>query len=301
MADIVLKTGLSIPFRAKAWYTDPMDSFGFTRKKFLALSGPARSRHLIRWLTTIHRQMAANRMSPRGAELFFAQYEEIRSWTAAPLPSRPDSRNTRACLAYVSDAVHQARQDAGVTVRDDGLLPPLVSFRDRAGPGETIDRPGMEIQVALDSLRSLFNVGAIFRTCDAAGVSRIILGNTLGKERSQVRKTAMGACEWVDQEITADLGHTLLEKKRQGFRIIGVETAAGSRPCHCYAWPLKAVLVFGNEEYGISDHVMAVCDEFVHVPMFGKKNSLNVGAAAAVVLFQAMLSAGHSANESLIL
>jgi len=135
-------------------------------------------------------------------------------------------------------------------------------------------------------------VGSIFRTCDAAGIQSLILGNTLGKEDPRVQKTAMGAHKWISQETTSDLAQTLLEKKSQGFQIIAVETAVGSVPCHEFAWPSKGVVVFGNEEYGISSHVMPMADHIVHIPMFGKKNSLNVANAAAVILFQIALSAG---------
>ncbi len=174
-----------------------------------------------------------------------------------------------------------------MVIKDHNLLEAVVTG-DRS---ESNDLPSdIEYQVALDGLRSLFNVGSIFRTCEAVGVKTIILSNTMGKEHPQVRKTAMGSQEWITQEKTQDLAQTLVDKKAKGFRIIGVETMAGSAPCHGYAWPKKAILVVGNEEYGISPHVLRVVEDMVHIPMYGKKNSLNVANATTAILYQAVLS-----------
>ena len=169
---------------------------------------------------------------------------------------------------------------------DPALLPRVETGDKKAS---RFQAPAIEIMVALDGLRSLFNVGSIFRTCDAAGVKGIILGNTPGKEDPRVAKTAMGSQEWMAQEKTEDLFQTLMEKKKQGFTILGVETVEGAIPCQGMDWPPKMVLVMGNEEYGISPQVLGACDAFVSIPMFGKKNSMNVANAAAVVLFQAVL------------
>ncbi len=263
-----------------------MDTFGFTQKKFLSLSEKNRHRHLIAWLSSFYQKLATNRVKRAGFDYVCSQYEVILKWTNSPLPQRPH-KGTRSQIEYISNAIHLHRKASGLILRDDTLLEP-ITFRDRAAPA--VQLPDIQYQVALDGLRSLFNVGSIFRTCDAAGVRSVILGNTLGKEDPRVQKTAMGAQEWIVQEKTSDLAQTLVKKKEQGFRIIGMETVPGSVPCHEYAWPSKGVLVCGNEEYGISSHVMPVLDDIVHIPMFGKKNSLNVANAVATVIFQAIFS-----------
>ncbi len=144
----------------------------------------------------------------------------------------------------------------------------------------------LNCHLALDGLRSLFNTGSIFRTCEAAGFNSIILGNMPGKEHPGVQKTAMGAHKWIDQEKTEDLAQTLIDKKLEGFQIIGIETIKDSISCHDFAWEKNTIVVFGNEEYGISSHVMDSCDKIVSIPMFGRKNSLNVANAVAVICFQ---------------
>jgi len=275
-----------IPPGVKGWYKGVMETFGFTQKKFLTLPEKSRHRHIIDWLSAFYQKLITNRVNPAVFDDFCSRYEAILKWINSPLPIRP-GQGTRPQIEYISNAIQFHRLAAGIILRDDKLLEP-VNFQDRETP--PIKLLKMEYQVALDGLRSLFNVGSIFRNCDAAGIQTIILGNTMGKEHPHVRKTSMGTHEWINQEKTSDLAQTLLDKKNQGFQIIGVETIPGSIPCHKYSWPEKAVIVFGNEEYGISSHVMQAVDDYIHIPMLGKKNSLNVANASAAVFFQAIFS-----------
>ncbi|MCG8565781.1 MAG: RNA methyltransferase [Desulfobacterales bacterium] len=263
-----------------------MDSFGFTRKKFIRLREETRHSHVIKWLSRAYQSLRTNRMSPRGFETFGRQYNEVRSWMELSPLDLPEPGG-KAFLVFVSDAVQFHRGCLGLAPRDEGLLPSVIE-QDRDPVAST--RPGREILVALDGLRSLFNVGSIFRSCDAAGVKGLILGNTPGKEHPKVVKTAMGSQEWMDQEKAEDLYPCLMEKKAMGYTIIGVETVEQAQPVNEMEWPEKMVLVMGNEEYGISPQTLAACDAFVTIPMMGRKNSLNVANAASVVLFHAALA-----------
>lgn len=250
------------------------------------------------WMAAFYQKLLTSRIKKEGFDNFICQYQTILQWMEIdlpnPLPQRPcPETESRQWLEYVSDAIHFHRRATGLPTRDEALQP-LVTRGDCVR--ETPEKPPFEYQVALDGLRSLFNVGSIFRTCEAAGIGTVILGNTLGKAHPNVRKTAMGAEQWITEEKSRDLAATLEKKRSEGFRIIGVETVSGSVPCHEYAWPPKAVLVFGNEEYGISSHVLGGADAIVHIPMFGKKNSLNVANAAAAVIFQAALCLSPSAS-----
>ncbi len=273
--------------RPKPWYTSPMDIFGFTRKKFISLGNETQHRQVIKWLSRAFQKLRTNRVSAEDFAGFQDQYNEIRSWMDLAPPPPPANDRDKARFAFVSDAVHFHRCKIGLTPKDDGLLP---SVRETDRPYPAPVRPQREIWVALDGLRSLFNIGSILRTCDAAGVAGILLAHTPGGEHPKVAKTAMGAQEWLNQERTEDLYQSLMQKKNEGFTIMGVETAEGATPCHQTAWPQQLVLVLGNEEYGLSPSAMAACNAFVTIPMFGRKNSLNVANAAAVVLFQAALS-----------
>lgn len=264
-----------------------MDTFGFTRKKYLSLSEQGRRTHLSGWLASVYQRLLTSRVTPEQFCRIHAQYRTITAWSGTSCPPVPAGSDNRARLAFISDAIHRLRIESGQFPRDYDLLDRVVTG-DRAAPRQV--RPDMDYQVALDGLRSLFNVGSIYRSCEAAGVRHLILGNCPGRENPRVRKTAMGTQHRLVEEKTTDLAQTLEAKKRQGFRIIALETLSDAVPCHQYPWPAKAVLLVGNEEYGIAPHVLSTRDDAVHIPLFGQKNSLNVANALSTVLFQAVFS-----------
>ncbi|MCG8687496.1 MAG: hypothetical protein MI892_21650 [Desulfobacterales bacterium] len=270
-----------------------METFGFTQKKFLSLSEAGQHKHIIAWLSRIYQDLTTNRSAERQLKNFYKQYDQILNWMGKSCPMPPKSSASRDWLIYVSDAVHSHRVLIDLPLRDQDLLNRVMT-NDRCDP--ISERPDMNYQIALDGLRSLFNVGSIFRTCDAAGVSTLILGNCKGKDDPRVKKTAMGAQDSITEEHTRDLAQTLMDKKAAGFRIIGLETIKDTVSCHNYSWPQNAVIVVGNEEYGISPHVLACLDDTVHIPMFGKKNSLNVANALSTVLYQAVFSRMETAK-----
>jgi tRNA G18 (ribose-2'-O)-methylase SpoU len=190
--------------------------------------------------------------------------------------------DTKILIEFVSDSIHLHRIKAGLCPKDHDLLVQVMSA-DRKLPEKQL--PVFHYHIALDGLRSLFNTGSIFRTCDAAGFQSIILGNTPGPEHPVVRKTSMGASNWVSFTKTDDLAAGLYAMKKKGFKITGIETVKDSESYANYSWQEKGVVVFGNEEYGISSHVMKICDDFVHIPMFGVKNSLNVANSVSIIVF----------------
>lgn len=245
------------------------------------LSPETQNRHIIKWLTGFYQKLTANRVNPASLDLFTLQYNKILTWTGMKEFIRPEPDTTRLWIESISDRIHFHRSAIGISVRDPDLFEKIQT----ADVQLSCHQPVLNCQLALDGLRSLFNVGSIFRTCEAAGFKSILLGNTLGKEHPRVQKTAMGAHQWVEQEKTKDLAQTLLEKKEKGCRIIGVETIKDACPFYDMPWEDNTILVFGNEEYGISSHVRKICDNFVQIPMFGRKNSLNVANAVAVICF----------------
>ncbi len=258
-----------------------LETFGFTKKKLMALSEKRRHHHIIKWLSAFYQAVSTNRLNNRSFDIFMVQYQQVLAWLGWDSFSRPDTDSPRLWLEKISDRIHQHRRAMGMVCRDYDLLK-NVSTRDLPQKASFLE---FDCCAALDGLRSLFNAGAIIRTCEAAGFTSVILGNVPGSDHPGIQKTAMGADQWVRLEQTQDLGQTLLKKKTDGYKIIGVETMEGSLPYDRMNWEDQTILVFGNEEYGISSHVMGICDGFVHIPMFGKKNSINVAGAASVVCF----------------
>ena len=147
----------------------------------------------------------------------------------------------------------------------------------------------------LHNIRSSHNVGSMFRTGDAAGVSRIILSGYTpgpidphGKVRKEFVKVSLGAENYIPWERTKTLAQAIKKVKKAGATIIGVEQSKNSTPLFAYKPPKDKPLaiLMGNEVIGISKQGLSHCDAIVEIPMKGKKESLNVSVACGIVLFQ---------------
>ena len=150
-----------------------------------------------------------------------------------------------------------------------------------------------ELYLILHNIRSVYNVGSLFRTADAAGVSRIYLSgftpaplDRFGKKRSDFHKSALGAEDTVPWETRKHSGSLLKELKRKKVHLIAVEQSLGSQDYKKVKPRYPAALVLGNEVKGLSDAVLKQCDVVAEIPMRGKKESLNVSVAAGIVLFR---------------
>lgn len=148
--------------------------------------------------------------------------------------------------------------------------------------------PKHPIVLMLHNIRSMWNVGSMFRTADGAGIEKIILsGYTATPPRKEIDKTALGAQDTVAWEYHADPQEALKSMKHNGMRICGLEIAEGSRP---YTTPTPSdfpiCLIVGNEVDGLEDELLELCDEVLEIPQYGTKHSLNVAVAAGIVLFE---------------
>jgi len=276
-----------------------MKAFPFTEKKFRTLSSTGQHRWLIHWLGSVYQELNTNRISPSGLALFAREYDKVLGWMSSwPWATLPDTMETRAWMEFISNAIHHHRMEMGLFPRDHDLLPRVITGDKKEA---LISPPSFHYHMALDGLRSLFNVGGIFRTCDAGGFQSLILGNIPGGDHPTIQKTSMGTSAWMPHQTTSDLAGDLLSMKEKGFSIIGIETTENSCSHAVYPWPDRAITVLGNEEYGISSHVMQVCDSFVHIPMLGRKNSINVVSAASVIVFHigAFLSQGSLDKQAI--
>lgn len=156
-----------------------------------------------------------------------------------------------------------------------------------------------EIIVLLHNIRSTHNVGAIFRTCEGLGVSKIILsgytphptvpGDTrlphiAEKMTKQIHKTALGAEMMVPFEYTEYPDFASL--RSNGYKIVGLEQDERSVMLSDYTTSEKLVLLLGEEVEGITDDMRDQCDDLIEIPMKGKKESFNVSIAAGIALYQ---------------
>lgn len=144
------------------------------------------------------------------------------------------------------------------------------------------------IIVVLDNIRSGHNVGAAFRTADAFNIEQIILtGISPLPPHKEIFKTAIGATESVSWKYCADIKSSLIQKKTQGYKIIGVEQTDQSYSLSHQRVPTdKIVFIFGNEVTGLSDDLLDYLDMAIEVPQFGTKHSLNVSVCIGVVLWE---------------
>lgn len=146
------------------------------------------------------------------------------------------------------------------------------------------------ITLLLHNIRSLYNVGSIFRTCDAALCRELVLcGFTPHPPRKEIEKTALGAVETVPWRYFKNTQEAISLLRTEGNKIFALEITDRKR----YYTTLKKeefplVIILGNELVGIDQEVLDLCDDSIEIPMFGVKHSLNVAVAAGIVLFEAI-------------
>ena len=150
--------------------------------------------------------------------------------------------------------------------------------------------PRFPISVMLYNIRSMYNVGTVFRTCDAANIKELILtGYTPHPPRKEIEKTSLGATDSVIWRYETDIITAISKQKSQKELIIAVEQTNDSKAhstLSTFGEPI--CLIFGNELTGIDDKVLAFCDNAVEIQMFGVKHSLNVGVAAGIAIYEAI-------------
>ncbi len=151
----------------------------------------------------------------------------------------------------------------------------------------------MPLVVVLDDVRSMFNVGSVFRTADAYRVAAICLcGITACPPHVEIHKTALGAEDSVDWQYFATAQEAVHRLHEAGFTVWSVEQAEGSTPLQQLHIPAdgngtdKYAIVLGNEVKGVRQEVVDLCDGCLELPQFGTKHSLNVSTTAGIVIWE---------------
>lgn len=142
--------------------------------------------------------------------------------------------------------------------------------------------------VVLDNIRSVYNVGSVFRTADAFLVKAIcICGYSPTPEHRQMAKTALGATDSVDWIQYPSAVDAVNELKAEGYKVYAVEQAEGSISLEkCDFGEEKIAVVFGNEVVGVQEEILKFCDGAIEIPQLGMKHSLNIATAAGIVLWK---------------
>jgi tRNA G18 (ribose-2'-O)-methylase SpoU len=164
-----------------------------------------------------------------------------------------------------------------------------ITELNRLSPEDFKKASKIPLIVVLDNVRSLHNVGSVFRTSDAFLVEAIYLcGITATPPHVEIHKTALGAENTVDWKYFKNTLDAVNELKQCGYHLAAVEQAENSRMLDKFHFEAeKQAIIFGNEVKGVDQEVMNLCDSCIEIPQFGVKHSLNVSVAAGIVLWEA--------------
>ncbi|WP_026704419.1 RNA methyltransferase [Flavobacterium soli] len=142
--------------------------------------------------------------------------------------------------------------------------------------------------IILDDIRSLHNIGSVFRTADAFLIEKIYLcGITATPPNKEIHKTALGATETVAWEHHKSVLEVIEEVKNEGVKVFAVEQVESAIFLQNFEIEAgkKYALVFGNEVYGVSQEAVALCDGCIEIPQLGTKHSLNISVSAGIVVW----------------
>ena len=152
--------------------------------------------------------------------------------------------------------------------------------------------------VILYNIRSTYNVGAIFRTCDGLGVDEVIitgytpffdkgLPHEQDKLRKQIHKTALGAEDLIKWHRVNDVKDAISECRQNGYQIVALEQGKGSlNLAESRSYDQDIALILGEEVHGIPPEILVDCDQLLEIPMCGKKESFNVSVAGSIALWE---------------
>ena len=164
-----------------------------------------------------------------------------------------------------------------------GAEPSDWDFRTEEGELDSSRRVVQDKVLVLDRVRSPYNVGAIFRSAEAFGISRIILvEGTASPEHVRAQRTSRGTTDVVPWEFMPEAEVVSFLKSYDSEEIIALEL--GGTSINEFAFPKRGVSVLGSEEFGISPEILSCCGSRVSIPMGGSKGSLNVSVAAGILL-----------------
>lgn len=145
------------------------------------------------------------------------------------------------------------------------------------------------IIVVLDNVRSMYNVGSVFRTCDGFAMEALYLcGITACPPHKEIAKTALGATESVNWKHFDSTVEAVGELKAQGYRVFAVEQVDTSIALQDFDFTAgeKIAIILGNEVFGVDDEVLPLCDGAIEIPQAGTKHSFNVSVAGAIVMWE---------------
>jgi 23S rRNA (guanosine2251-2'-O)-methyltransferase len=170
----------------------------------------------------------------------------------------------------------------------------------RTGIDDFKKQEKLPLVILLDNVRSMHNIGSVFRTCDAFAIEKIYLcGISAQPPHREIEKTALGATNSVDWNYSENIIDTIDHLKASGYTILAIEQAEHSVILTDYRpdQSKKYALIFGNEVHGVSEEAMKLIDACIEIPQFGTKHSFNIVVSAGIILwdFFVKLNQGYKA------
>lgn len=166
----------------------------------------------------------------------------------------------------------------------------------RPTPEEFRATPKLPLVIVLDNVRSMHNVGSVFRTADAFAAEAIWLCGITGQPpHREIEKTALGATSSVKWKYAKDVSEALKELKEAGYRLMAVEQADKSISLEKFipGQTEKYAFIFGNEVNGVSEEAMKLAGKCIEIPQFGTKHSLNISVSAGIIVWDYYLKRFH--------
>lgn len=217
---------------------------------------------------------------------FLRRYGQLHAWTELDRYQPPSWLEPPEALEEFQSFHHLF----GDPAQNEGPL--------ESGEGRLSWQPRFPVEVALDQVRSPYNFGSVLRLVDNFGLRGLVHASPwLRLDHPRLRRAARGCERWVPVHCQEDLPDYL---SRSGCPVVGVESDSAGVPLHLWAPPSSAVLVLGNESYGLARSVRDCCTEIVTIPMQGFKRSMNVHHALALVAWRmvARRVGGHRSGGS---
>lgn len=147
----------------------------------------------------------------------------------------------------------------------------------------------LPLVVVLDNVRSLYNIGSVFRTCDAFRVAGVVLcGITATPPNAEIHKTALGAEDSVAWHHFSDTMEAVERLRSEGYTLLAIEQCEGSTMLQSFVPDYadkKYAVILGNEVKGVQQQVVDACDGCLEIPQFGTKHSMNVSVTAGIVIW----------------
>jgi len=203
-----------------------------------------------------------------------------------------DGTREQAIIAALNTLRHSLAEQAELPVGEETFL---VRTNDRQLPG------GQEFPCVciLDNLRSAFNCGSLMRSAEGLGAAALWLtGISPGPDNAKVVKTAMGAQRSLRIRRHDSLAALIAELKQQEHCVYALETAEGARSLCTETLRFPACVILGNEEYGLDAGILSLADRVIEIPMFGRKNSLNVAVSGSIFLYEARKQWGEQISHT---